>query len=256
MLKSIDKVLPPYLVRKIDNLLGRKPKYLFIFGHMRSRSSVLSHILGNNPQICGYCELHLDYIDQTSLDEMHKQLESELDCNLNRSYLLDKILGGQHEFSEKVINITKPKVIFLIREPESTLKSIINMGYVTGVKTDQNPELALNYYCSRLAQLEALSKRFEDYLFLESDELIENSDACLNQLTQWLALTNPLKKDYTLFKNTGKPSYGDPTEKIKSGILKRTEGYPDIIIPSDLLRKGNEAYQQCKKTLKSGHQQN
>lgn len=251
MIETLNKLAPHYLMEKIDKLLGRKPKYLFIFGHMRSRSSVLSHILGSNPRICGYCELHLDYIDQSSLDNMQQQLVSELNCNLNRSYLLDKILGTQHEFSDKVISITKPKAIFLIREPESTLKSIINMGYVTGVKTDQNPELALNYYCSRLAQLEALSKRFEDYFFLESDELIENSDMSLNRLTQWLDLATPLKKDYSLFKNTGKPSFGDPTEKIKSGVLTKTEGYPDISISSELIEQGNNAYKQCKNTLLS-----
>ena len=57
-----------------------KPKYLFIFSHMRSRSSVLSHILGSNSQICGYSELQIPYIDKASIEKMRSLLSAEQKC--------------------------------------------------------------------------------------------------------------------------------------------------------------------------------
>src|SRR5262245_13075611 len=34
---------------------------LFVLSHMRSYSSLLSHVLGSHPEIDGYCETHLRY---------------------------------------------------------------------------------------------------------------------------------------------------------------------------------------------------
>jgi hypothetical protein len=38
-----------------------RTQYLFVISHMRSRSSLLSHILGSHPQVIGYSELHQSY---------------------------------------------------------------------------------------------------------------------------------------------------------------------------------------------------
>src|SRR5215467_8996279 len=39
----------------------RPRRHLFVFGHMRSYSSLLCHILGSHPEIDGYCETHIKY---------------------------------------------------------------------------------------------------------------------------------------------------------------------------------------------------
>ena len=106
-----------------------KAKYLFIISHMRSRSSVLSHILGSNPDVCGYAELHVPYRSRRALFTMRLMLSNDLKCKLTNKYLLDKILHDRFFVADKIFTIAKPKVIFLLRDPESTFKSIIDMDF-------------------------------------------------------------------------------------------------------------------------------
>lgn len=237
----------------LDNILYPS-KYIFIFSHMRSRSSVLSHVLGSNPDICGHSELHLPYKGRMSLLKMRIELFNDLKCNLKDKYLLDKILHD-FQFSEKIFEIVKPKVIFLLRDPESTIKSIINMGYLTGIEWYKDPKQASDYYCTRLLQLEEFAKRTgDDYFFVESNELVNNTESILERLTQWLNLDEPLDKRYSVFHNTGKTGRrgGDPSNNIKSGILEKTNDYPDIKIPQDVLHKAESSYEKCRTALFTG----
>jgi hypothetical protein len=238
---------------KPENIFSSS-KYIFIFSHMRSRSSVLSHVLGSNPDVCGHSELHLAYKGRMSLWKMQIELFNDLKCSIKDKYLLDKILHD-FQFSDKVLEIAKPKIIFLLRDPESTIKSIINMGYITGIEWYKDPLQASNYYCTRLQQLENLAQQTEgNYFFIESAELIDNAEYILEHLTLWLNLDKPLDKKYSVFHNTGKTgrSGGDPSDNIKSGVLKKTKGYPDITLPLNVLHTAESSYEQCKHTLLSG----
>ncbi len=231
-----------------DILFGKK-KYLFVVSHMRSRSSVLSHILGNNSEVCGYKELHMSYKGQSSLINMHIELVKDLKCELRNRYLFDKILNN-FTISDKMLNKEKPKILFLLRKPEDTIKSIINMGFKTDINWYKDPIKVTDYYCKRLGQMEHLSQRVgKGYLFIESDDLIENSNEILNKTTNWLNLKEPLNNTYSTFKDTGVMGFGDPLENIKSGVLQPTASYPDIHVPEHLLSKANEAYDACKVTL-------
>ncbi|REE81994.1 sulfotransferase family protein [Lutibacter oceani] len=233
------------------DILFSKKKYLFVVSHMRSRSSVLSHILGNNPEVCGYKELHLSYKGRMSLINMQIELVKDLKCSLKNKYLLDKILNN-FTISDEVLFKKQPKILFLLREPEETIKSIMNMGYKTGVDWYKDPLKVTEYYCKRLHNMEQLSYRLDDeYLFVESKYLVENSDATLKKISNWLNLEVPLKKTYATFKDTGVIGFGDPLENIKSGILKPTKSYPNISVPEHLLSKANESYIKCKATLMS-----
>jgi len=226
-----------------------KTDYLFIFSHMRSRSSVLSHILGSHDKICGYSELHCSYQNSISLLKMRSKISEELQCKIKNKYLLDKLLHNELLFSEKVFKKAKPKIIFLLREPESTIKSIMNMGHITGIDWYKDPEKATDYYCSRLLKLEEYSKQIDDSFFIDSNDLVEDTENLLNTLSNWLHLEKPLEKEYSIFSHTGEAGYGDPSQNIKSGIVKKTEGHPDIEIPLDILQKAISHYIACKDTL-------
>ncbi|WP_417857390.1 hypothetical protein [Xanthomarina gelatinilytica] len=230
-------------------ILFCKKKYLFIVSHMRSRSTVLSHILGNNSEVCGYKELHFSYKDRLSLINMQIALKKDLKCRLRNNYLLDKILHNS-TISDEILNKAQPKIIFLLRIPEETIKSIMNMGLKTGVDWYKDPVQVTNYYCKRLGQMERLAHRVSKrYIFIESNDLIENSNEILQHITNWLNLKEPLKSTYTIFKDTGVMGFGDPLENIKSGVLQPTDSYPNIHVPEPLLSKANEAYDACKGTL-------
>ncbi|MBZ2167857.1 sulfotransferase family protein [Marinobacter sp. F4216] len=225
-------------------------RYLFVLSHMRSRSSVLSHILGSNDSICGYSELHRSYINYMDILKMRVALYHDLKVDLRGKYLLDKILHNEHEISGEVLKAVEPKVLFLLRNPRSSIKSIIKMGQISGMKIYEDPEKASEYYCSRLMRLTAYAEAVDpDYFFLESDDLVNKTEAVLRDLTKWLGLSSPLTSDYRFFNNTGKPGYGDRSEKIRAGRVIKTTGYPDINIPPELLRAAESAYQSCKLSL-------
>jgi hypothetical protein len=184
---------------------------------------------------------------------MRSRIAEELQCNIQNKYLLDKLLHNKLLFSENILKKVKPKIIFLLREPESTIKSIMNMGYITGTEWYKDPLKAADYYCSRLLRLEEYSKQMEgNYFFINSNDIIEDSENILDSLTDWLNLKEPLKKEYSIFPHTGKAGHGDPSQNIRSGIIKKTESYPEIEIPSDILRQATISYLACKNSLLRG----
>ena len=220
---------------------------------MRSRSSVLSHILGSHHKICGYSELHHSYYNSISLLKMRSRISEELQCKIKNKYLLDKLLHNKLVFSEELLRRVRPKIIFLLREPESTIKSIMNMGQITNIEWYKDPEKAMEYYCSRLSKLENYSKKMNgNYFFIDSDDLVEDTENILNTLSNWLNLEEPLKKKYSIFPHTGEAGYGDPSQNIRSGIIKKTESHSDIEIPLDILQKSTSCYNRCRHSLIQG----
>ena len=240
------------IVLKPQNIFC-ETKYLFVLGHMRSRSTLLSHILGSNPNICGHGELHHAYLHPLSLMKIRLDLNLDSDEPLKNKYLLDKLLHNRNIVSDKVLETIQPKVIFLIRQPESALKSIINMGRKgrdAGLAQYEPVDGALDYYVSRLAMLEMYANKLQgNYFFIESDELINQPDDMLARLSVWLELEQPLDKNYSIFHNTGKAGTGDMSKNIKSGKILKTKGYPDIQLSPEIVQQGWDAYISCKETL-------
>lgn len=218
-------------------------KHIFILGHMRSRSSVLSHIIGSNPEVIGYKELHLPYRNSTSLYKQRKRMIQEFQEPIKEKYLLDKLLQNHLVLTDKIIKSTDAKIIFLVREPIGTIKSIINMGYITGVAEYENPYKALEHYTTRLNGLHQYIQKYgNSAFFVDADELVTDADNILNKLTLWLKLETPLVKEYSKFKSTGKIGAGDPSDNISSGVLNKTVNNTEITLPNDIIEKGIEAY--------------
>ena len=129
-----------YQILKIILRLAKNPQiildnrgYIFILSHMRSRSTLLAHILGSNPEIGGYFELHKSYLNW--LDLIILRLRVQLD-NKNIKFALDKILWNRLQISEKICLKENLKIIFLLRKPEDTIKSIIDqvVEHYTNIK--------------------------------------------------------------------------------------------------------------------------
>ena len=225
---------------------------IFLLSHMRGRTSVLSHILGNNKEIVGHKELHRRYYGYGSLLRMRNDLLSGEMIDSENPYYYDKVLHGYY-FSSSLIKKENSKILFMIREPESTIRSTVAMGHATGKKWYTQVELVVKYYCSRLRQLEQVARTLKGkYFYIGSDDLIERPDELLGHLSVWLQLTVPLKKEYDVYGDTGHIGAGDFSENIKLGVLKATERRPKIVIPDRLLEKSSSAYQRCKKNLQNG----
>lgn len=231
-------------------LITCKTKYIFLLSHMRSRSSVLSHILGSNSEICGYYELHMKYSAYRSIIYMRQKLYGEFHREINGKYLFDKILHNRHFISEKLIEVMKPKFIFLLRGPKSTIMSMLSMGITTNRPWYKYPEAALEYYCSRLKYLEEFAQRIDNnYFYIDSDDLVDQSDITLGSLTAWLKLNAPLTKYYTLFRYSGDRGVGDSSDHIKTGVMGRTADRPQINVPKGILIKARQRYERCQHIL-------
>ncbi|MEM8844736.1 MAG: hypothetical protein AAGB35_06790 [Pseudomonadota bacterium] len=130
------------------------------------------------------------------------------------------------------------------------------MGNITNIEWYKNPEMASEYYCSRLLHLTEFSKILNgNYFFIESDDLLDETNFVLENLTNWLDLPTPLNNSYTEFDNTGKPGYGDPSEKIHARKLIKTKSYPDIRISQKILQKAKSYYERCKASLELDSQE-
>ena len=112
------------LTKKIQLLKPLQP--IFLLSHMRSYSSVLGHIIGNNPEINGYYEMHLNYDNCKSfLRQKSRYLENH-EFKKESKFLFDKILHNEHEINFDLISRKKSKIIITIREPEETILSIVS----------------------------------------------------------------------------------------------------------------------------------
>lgn len=233
-------------IARKPSLLKPNAKYIFLLSHMRSRSSLLSHILGSNDQIVGYSELHHSYTTKLSLVRMHTDIYQDLNCSFHNKYLFDKLLHNSRVLSDDVINYTNAKLIVLLREPLSTMKSIISMGDLVGNKKYTNQRLGFEYYCSRLQQLSGYAKNNFDVFFIDSDDLVTNPDYVLARLSAWLELNQALTQHYSIFKRTGVKRAGDPSKNIMEGKIIKTDQHKGIVLDEGLLAEAIEAHTLCK----------
>jgi len=221
----------------------KKYEKIILLSHMRSRSSVLSHVLGSNSEISGYYEQHQRHADP--FFEIKAKANLLLDKNLSSQhrYLYDKVL---HErFDPK--NLQGYKVIVLIRKPSSALKSIMSMGDITKSLWRNDPYRAFAYYCQRLQSIiDIIEKNNMDVCFVEADDLVEKTDNVLNEISTFLELNSPLSSHYRSFDKTGEAIYGDPSDNIKSGSIVKTENNTTVDVPDELLDIAQYYYERCK----------
>ena len=201
---------------------------------MRSYSSLLGHILGSHSQIDGYCEAHLSYSSSADLLKLQEFVRSSIEQEPLGDFLFDKILGNHTKIAMKILEDEKVYPVFLIRNPQDTVKSILNMGYnIVGNSTYQNVQKVCTEYVKRIRKLALTASKISGRgLFISSEDLIENTDQVLRRLERFLNLSSPLSSEYRTFKYTGEKSYGDPSSNIATGkVIKKINIYDGIQIP-------------------------
>lgn len=247
-LKGIFNLLDPRTAEQLT-----KHKYLFLCSHMRGYTTLLSHILGNHPQIAGYTENHQSYRNKFNF----KQLEIKQGILLGTTdlpeFLSDKILHNKYKIAPKFLHHSQIYCLFMIRKPEKTIKSIINMGQSYKITSSwyKNPEKVTQYYIKRLKALKKYKdKKPKNYHFLLAEDLIQNPQETLDSITTFLQLESPLKEDYDTFGLTGKNVFGDPSEKIKEGkIISKESNYSEIILDPELLKRAEKVYNETVKKM-------
>jgi hypothetical protein len=225
----------------------RAAGYLFVIGHMRSYSSLLAHILGSHPNIVGYAEMHQKYRNVLDLLELTRKVERTCDKPCAGRYVLDKILHPQ-ALDGRVLGREDVRVVAIAREPEATIASIlaIRAGGIDSI------EGALAYYVERMHTLAGLCERRDgDIAYVDGESLLESTDQSLQSLSTYLRI-RALRSEYSTFRFTGVPKYGDPSQWIKAGrVVKRRAPLPSLQLSASQARRLSAAYESMRRTMRS-----
>lgn len=192
-------------------------------GHMRSRSSLLAHILLNDENMYGIGESNKTYKNKIYLIKMRMKVRLYSRIFIPTKFIfVDQINHNRKTPSSHLIR-SFGKIIFLARTPEESFESIRNLTkqFYKEWSHDQIEE----YYLSRLRYLVRLKMSAPNSISINSEFLISKTDECLKELSVFLNLKTQLSTTYKVRKYTG--INGDPSMVIKTGkvVKKRSTTY-------------------------------
>lgn len=233
-------------------------KILFILSHMRSGSSLLTHLLISNPAIIGYGETHIQYSSEADFKRLiyqaywqsqeFRKFDDLQNLKMNHQYILDKVLHGNKFLKEDFLTSENLYVIFLVREPKRTMVSMLDQ------KPHWSEEDAVTYYNGRLLELERYSKIInskERTLLLTHDQIINQSELVFQGLQNFLGTEAGFSEEYKILKTTGMRSVGDFKENIKSGRIVKKERELSIVISPHIVETAENSFRQSLEYLSS-----
>jgi len=189
---------------------------VFLIGHMRTGSTLLVHILCDNPGIVGYGETHYSYSEKSDVYASALKIYEETEEPLGDEYTLDKVLHRRLMKNDSVVFHPAVKVIFLVRSPAESLSSMLEADVVS------SPDHAVEHYIGQLTWISGLASQieFENATFTTYEQLIQNTDEVLSGLRRFLDLEAPLRPEYSTMQSTGVYGVGDPGPHIHAGTVK------------------------------------
>ncbi len=237
------------VVRKLHRWSGRfrRRNWVFLLSHMRANTSLFGHILGSNPCIEGYYELHESYQLPSDLAHAKKKYYRSHCPKTGATYLFDKLLHNHHTLNASLVG-EEDKLIIMIREPEATIRSILKIFADKPDSQWADRESAERYYVERLQELSHLSHIFKGrYVFLKSEALILDTAHTLQALSHFLELPVLLSDRYETFSKTGQRGFGDSSSHITSGkIVKEKDADAP---PVEVASRCHDTYRATLETL-------
>jgi len=225
---------------------------IFLLSHMRAFTSLAGHILGSHPAINGYFEMHISYDDVSALDKQLDVLQEHEALEQNSHYLFDKLLHNNYRLNPELPGLEGIKILLALREPEHTIKSIVNLFAQKETKERYaSAEEATKYYIERLKVLADFCRTLaQDYYYFDAGLLRSAPEILLPAMSDWLELDPPLSQRYKRFSQTGKARKGDSSNLIHSGTIDKSRiDYSHIHIPQDELTRALTVYSDCRQQM-------
>ncbi len=232
----------------------RKHPYqlLFLMSHMRSGSSLLTHILCSNPEIIGYGETQIKYNSghdiQTLIHKVYNRNAQELTrfktlqaFGMSHTYIFDKVLHGNLK-DLTILKNTPNKSIVLIREPERTLQSILD------IRNHWTEEQALSYYRNQLQHLIDCTTFIADssrFLLVTYQQVIEDTPRVLQVLQSFFGTEQTFSEQYKVRKTTGQAGIGDPVGHIKAGTIVRERRQLNTTVSTMIIQKAHRVFEKA-----------
>lgn len=230
-----------------DRLRGTQPVYLLILGHMRAGSTLLAHLLMNHPHISGIGERNQPYTTTRDFDRLQVDIAYYGRQWQTTPYLLDQINHTRFFCKPTLLNHPQVRLIFLIREPQAALASMVAvLGKHYGMTTAE----AVAYYEERLTALTGMAGSVSHpnrLFFLTYADLTENSQTTLTKLTRFLGINPPLSGHYQAYTFTGQR--GDPSANIHAGRILPNKNKHHLDLPPETLNAVQSVYDNCYRCL-------
>lgn len=236
------------LVVSPQKLLTPDSKYVFLLSHMRSRSSLLSHIVASSPEVDGAGELQICY------NNVKKGLvKNNLSHSSQSRLVFDKILHNELTKNDDFFGCDF-KFIIMLRPIEDTIQSLASMWKRDGYESSFNPE-GINYLIKRLEFLKEKAQLMKGkFYYIDSDQLVSTPELVLYGLSNFLELSTLLSDRYEVTKDTGNKGYGDTSEFIQKGKIVEThfaKSAKDKVILNEKMAKSlTKAWIECEEKLK------
>ncbi|MBQ4804089.1 sulfotransferase [Aquimarina sp. MMG015] len=205
----------------------KRTDYLFVMGHMRSRSSLLTHILLSHPTMVGLGESNAIYESNLKLLYMKsKTLLKNRSVNFLKKTYVDQINHNSKTPNPKIFQKKNLKVIILTRPPDPSVASI--MALTKKHYTPWSDDKSKKYYHDRMSYLIKLREKLsnDQCLVINSEELVRTPNVILDKISEFLEMYTPLKSEYETFNFTG--TSGDPSANIKEGKIINNSQYIDV----------------------------
>lgn len=241
--------------------IGLRPRpyrILLVLSHMRSGSSLLTHLLNANPDVIGYGETHLTYRQPLDLKALllrvylrSQEFRTWRDLGnfrMHHQYVMDKILHDGRLADESLLQSPQIYCLFLIREPQRSLASLLDL------KSHWGESDALSYYQNRLQTLGRYASFMNDAqrsLLLTYDQIIDRTDQVLSTLQTFLQTQIPFSEDYPVLKTTGRKGVGDSKGNITAGKIIRQQRPLTKQLSPESVSQANTTYQAMLYALSS-----
>lgn len=233
-------------------LAARRHQNIFLLSHMRAYTSLLGHIMGSNPQVCGYYEMHIGYHSWKSLIRQKLLYFQDEAAKPDLTYMFDKVLHNDHDVAVHLLDLPRVKTLFALRHPAQTIPSILNLYRTVDPSHEYNSaEFSTNYYIGRLLELERLASTMQNaFFYFDAEAVKEDTRHTLAQLSDWLELATPLQPEYELQKKTSAERAGDASPRLRAGVVDGgTSGATSIAVDTALIARAEPVYQRVRATL-------
>jgi len=228
-----------------------RPQALLVLGHMRSGSTLLLHLLMTHPQIAAVGERNAVYrrrADLATLALVSRRARGPARRPLR--YVADQVNHNHLTPQLALLRDARVRVLFLLRRPEPTLASLLEMSR-RFYDDSWTLERAADYYVTRLKFLQAAAAALggaPSAATLTYEGLTTQPHAALARLGSFLGLDSPLSARYATHGFTGQR--GDPGPRIGAGEVL-PPAPPGRPLPRDArpVAQALAAYEACRKTL-------
>lgn len=247
------------------NKLEAPQQVILLLSHMRAGSTLSVNLLCTNPEIIGIGETGIIYSSVSDFRILRGKVYSRHSKLLiTEQYLLDNINHNFHISDPEILLNENVKCIFLLRDSDSTLSSLLNEKFIqheTQFLTIDPKQVDWKvrssvYYQKRLLKLMEYAKIInnqEKSLYFTYEQLISDTKIVFDSLKSFLGTQGSFSEEYTPLSSKGFLGMfgfvGDPvSQKITSGkIVKKPSS--KVLLPPEISQECWEAYQNANVTL-------